>query len=50
MLEIRDNRPLVQFCFDEESGWLVHMSCSVETPSGRNPAQIDDADYRQEAV
>jgi photosynthetic reaction center cytochrome c subunit len=40
--------PPVQLYFDEESGLLVRVLCYAETPLGRNPTQIDYADYRGE--
>jgi hypothetical protein len=36
----------VRLWFDETSGLLVRMVRFVETPLGRNPTQIDYADYR----
>src|SRR5579864_5089577 len=46
---VRDNQPPGQLYFDEESGLLVRVVHYVETPLGRNPTQIDYADYREEA-
>jgi hypothetical protein len=48
VLGMRDNWPPVQLYFDEQSGLLVRMLRYVQTPLGRNPAQIDYADYREE--
>jgi photosynthetic reaction center cytochrome c subunit len=48
LLGIRDHQPPTELYFDEESGLLVRMMRYVETPLGRNPAQIDYADYRQD--
>lgn len=48
VLGIRDNWPPVQLYFDQQSGLLVRMLRYVQTPLGRNPAQIDYADYREE--
>jgi photosynthetic reaction center cytochrome c subunit len=39
-------RPPVRLYFDENSGLLVRMVRYAETPVGRNPTQIDYADYR----
>jgi photosynthetic reaction center cytochrome c subunit len=49
VLGMRDNWPPVQLYFDEQSGLLVRMLRYVQTPLGRNPAQIDYADYREES-
>ena len=43
---LRQGRPPVRLYFDEQSGLLVRVVQYVETPLGRNPAQIDFADYR----
>jgi photosynthetic reaction center cytochrome c subunit len=48
VLGMRDNQPPVQLYFDEESGLLVRVLRYAETPLGRNPTQIDYADYRGE--
>jgi len=45
---VRDNQPPVQLYFDEESGLLLRVLRYAETPLGRNPTQIDYADYREE--
>lgn len=39
-------RPSVRLYFDKNSGLLVRMVRYAETPVGRNPTQIDYADYR----
>ena len=39
-------RPTVRLYFDQSSGLLVRMVRYAETPAGRNPTQIDYADYR----
>ena len=39
-------KPPVRFYFDQKSGLLVRMVRYAETPLGRNPTQIDYADYR----
>ena len=38
--------PMVKFYFDEQSGLLVRSVRYAESPLGRDPAQIDYADYR----
>jgi len=38
--------PAVKFYFDERSGLLLRMLRYVDSPLGRNPTQIDYADYR----
>jgi hypothetical protein len=48
VLGMRDNQPPVQLYFDEKSGLLVRVLRYAETPLGRNPTQIDYADYRGE--
>jgi photosynthetic reaction center cytochrome c subunit len=40
------SRPPVRLYFDQNSGLLVRMVRYAETPVGRNPTQIDYADYR----
>jgi photosynthetic reaction center cytochrome c subunit len=39
-------RPPVRLYFDQNSGLLVRMVRYAETPVGRNPTQIDYADYQ----
>jgi photosynthetic reaction center cytochrome c subunit len=39
-------RPPVRLYFDSKSGLLLRMVRYAETPLGRNPTQIDYADYR----
>ena len=41
-----EGRPSVRLYFDKQSGLLVRMVRYAETPFGRNPTQIDYADYR----
>jgi hypothetical protein len=36
----------VRLYFDDDSGLLVRLVRYAETPLGRNPTQIDYADYR----
>ena len=38
--------PSVQLYFDQESGLLMRLIKYAETPLGRNPTEIDYADYR----
>jgi len=40
-------RPAVRLFFDRNTGLLVRMLRYAETPVGRNPTQIDYADYRE---
>jgi hypothetical protein len=47
LLAIREGQPPVKLYFDEQSGLLVRMIRYSETPLGRNPTQIDYADYRE---
>ena len=41
------NRPALQLYFDQENGLLLRLMRFAETPLGRNPTQIDYADYRE---
>jgi photosynthetic reaction center cytochrome c subunit len=47
LLAIREGQPPVKLYFDEESGLLVRLVRYAESPLGRNPTQIDYADYRE---
>jgi hypothetical protein len=40
-------RPPVRFYFDAKTGLLVRLVRYADTPLGRNPTQIDYADYRE---
>lgn len=42
----RQGKPPVKLYFDEQSGLLVRLVRYGETPLGRNPVQLDYADYR----
>ncbi len=42
----KEGKPPVRLYFDAESGLLVRMIRYAETPLGRNPSQVDFADYR----
>jgi photosynthetic reaction center cytochrome c subunit len=42
----RPGKPAVRLYFDQKSGLLVRMVRYGDTPVGRNPTQIDYADYR----
>ena len=46
VLALRQGQPPVRLYFDQESGLLVRLVRYAETPVGRNPTQIDYADYR----
>jgi len=39
--------PLLRLYFDQETGVLRRQVRLMETPLGRNPTQIDYADYRE---
>jgi len=41
------NMPLLRLYFDQETGLLLRQIRLMETPLGRNPTQIDYADYRE---
>jgi outer membrane lipoprotein-sorting protein len=43
---VNPGQPPVRLYFDEQSGLLVRLVRYEETPLGRNPTQIDYADYR----
>jgi len=45
---MRKNLPPVQLLFDQQSGLLVRVLRFEETPLGRNPTEIDYADYREQ--
>ncbi len=47
LLGIREGLPPTKFYFDEESGLLVRLVHYAESPLGRDPTQIDYADYRE---
>jgi hypothetical protein len=46
LIGIRPGSPPVRLYFDTESGLLLRLVRYGETPLGRNPTQIDYADYR----
>ena len=46
LIGIRPDRPPVRLFFDVKTGLLVRQVRYGETPLGRNPTQIDYADYR----
>jgi photosynthetic reaction center cytochrome c subunit len=46
VLAIRQGLPPVRLYFDDQSGLLIRLVRYAETPLGRNPTQIDYADYR----
>lgn len=46
VLGINQGQPPVRLYFSQQSGLLVRLVRYVETPLGRNPTQIDYADYR----
>lgn len=46
VVALRQGLPPVRLYFDDESGLLVRLVRYAETPLGRNPTQIDYADYR----
>jgi photosynthetic reaction center cytochrome c subunit len=48
VIGIREGRPPLLLFFDRQSGFLLRMVRYVETPLGRNPTQIDYADYRED--
>ena len=46
LIGVKQGQPPVRFFFDAQSGLLVRMVRYAETPLGRNPTQVDYADYR----
>ncbi len=44
---MRQGQPPVRLYFDQSSGLLVRQVRYTDTPIGRNPTQIDYADYRE---
>ncbi len=48
VIGIREGRPPLRLFFDKQSGLLLRMVRYAETPLGRNPTQIDYADYRED--
>jgi photosynthetic reaction center cytochrome c subunit len=48
VIAVNSGKPPVRLFFDKESGLLVRTIRYAETPLGRNPTQVDYADYRAE--
>jgi len=46
VLGVNPGQPPVRLYFSQQSGLLVRLVRYVETPLGRNPTQLDYADYR----
>ncbi len=46
LIGVRPDQPPVRLWFDEQTGLLVRMVRYSETPLGRNPTQLDFADYK----
>jgi photosynthetic reaction center cytochrome c subunit len=44
---MRQGQPPVRLYFDQSSGLLLRQVRYTDTPVGRNPTQIDYADYRE---
>lgn len=40
------DEPATKFCFDEQSGLLLRIIRYADSPLGRNPSEVDYADYR----
>ena len=47
VLGLNGEQPPVRLYFDQHSALLIRLVRYVETPLGRNPTQIDYADYRE---
>jgi outer membrane lipoprotein-sorting protein len=48
VIGIKEGQPPVRLFFDKESGLLLRTVRYTETPLGRNPTEVDYADYRSE--
>jgi len=48
LIGIKQGHPPVRLFFDQQSGLLVRSIRYAETPLGRNPVQLDYADYRDQ--
>ena len=48
LIGTKPGKPPVRFFFDKESGLLLRTVRYSQTPLGRNPIQVDFADYRSE--
>jgi photosynthetic reaction center cytochrome c subunit len=48
VIGINEGKPPVRLFFDKDSGLLLRTIRYTETPLGRNPTQVDYADYRSE--
>lgn len=48
VIGITEGKPPVRLFFDKETGLLLRTVRYAETPLGRNPTQVDYADYRSE--
>lgn len=47
IVALRKGKPPMRLYFDQQSGLLVRVVRYAETPLGRNPTQVDYADYRE---
>lgn len=48
VIGFNEGKPPMRFFFDKESGLLVRTIRYTDTPLGRNPTQVDYADYHEE--
>ncbi len=48
VIGLREGKPPMRLFFDKDSGLLLRTVRYTETPLGRNPTEIDYADYRSE--
>ena len=48
VIGMKQGRPPLRLFFDQQSGLLVRSIRYAETPLGRNPTQLDYADYREQ--
>ncbi|MBZ5520793.1 MAG: c-type cytochrome [Acidobacteriia bacterium] len=48
LIGIREGKLPLRLFFDQQSGLLLRMVRYADTPLGRNPTQIDYADYRED--
>jgi outer membrane lipoprotein-sorting protein len=48
VIGLNQNQPPTRLFFDKDSGLLVRTIRYAQTPVGRNPTQVDYADYREQ--
>ncbi|HEU4415934.1 MAG TPA: c-type cytochrome [Candidatus Angelobacter sp.] len=48
LIGIKEGKPPLRFFFDQQSGLLLRTIRYADTPLGRNPTEVDYADYRDD--